>query len=42
MEVISNGFELKITGKCLTNYDVIKLFNFGYSKEGIVKKIQKR
>lgn len=41
MEVVDDGFQIKITGKCFSKNDVTRLFDFGYSKEGIVKKYKK-
>ena len=41
MQIVKEQYQVKITGKCLTKQDIMKLFNFGFSKEGIVKKYKK-
>lgn len=41
MQIVKEQFQVKITGKCLTKADIMKLFDFGFSKEGIVKKYKK-
>ena len=41
MQIVKEQFQVKIMGKCLTKADIMKLFNFGFSKEGIVKKYKK-
>ena len=38
MNVVRNGFVIKIEGKCLTNQDILDMWNFGYSMKGIAKK----
>ena len=41
MQIVKEQFQVKITGKWLTKADIMKLFDFGFSKEGIVKKYKK-
>lgn len=41
MEIRKQNFAIKIFGKCTTEKDILDLFNFGYSKESIVKKYRK-
>lgn len=41
MEIKKETFQIKIFGKCKTKTDIMQLFNFGYSKENIVKKYAK-
>lgn len=38
MEIRKSSFTITIFGKCTTQKDIIDLYNFGYSKESIVKK----
>lgn len=38
MEIKKNGFTVKIEGKCLTPNNIIELWKFGYSLDGICKK----
>lgn len=39
MQLKKDSFSIQIIGKCKTSEDVIQLFNFGMSLNGIVKKI---
>ena len=39
--VRTNSFFVKIEGKCLTPNDIIELWKFGYSLNGICKKYAK-
>lgn len=41
MKVIKENFRAIIVGKCLTKQDILQLFNFGFSKESIIKKYKK-
>ena len=41
MQIKKSSFKLIVCGKCETQTDIIQLFNFGYTKEGIVKKYAK-
>ena len=41
MKIIKENFRAIIAGKCLTEQDILQLFNFGFSKENIVKKYKK-
>lgn len=41
MQIIKEQFQIKITGKCTTENDMLQLFDFGYSIEDIVRKYKK-
>ena len=41
MRVVKNGFAVKIEGKCTTEYDVLTLWNFGYSVKGLIDRFAK-
>ena len=41
MKIIKENFRAIIAGKCLTEQDIFQLFNFGFSKENIVRKYKK-
>lgn len=41
MNIIQNGFTVKIEGKCTTEYDVITLWNFGYSVKSVIDRYAK-
>ncbi len=41
MKIIKNGYSVKIEGKCLTPNNIIELWNFGYTINGICKKYAK-
>ncbi len=41
MQIKKDNFSIQITGKCKTQADIIQLFNFGMSINGITKKYSK-
>lgn len=41
MEIKKEIFQIRIFGKCKTQKDIMQLFDFGYSKEAIIKKYKK-
>ena len=41
MQIINRGFRIEIIGKCEKEIDVLQLFNFGMSKENVIKKYKK-
>lgn len=42
MKIVNgSNFTVSIVGKCTNKTDILQLFNFGFSKEGIVKKYKK-
>lgn len=41
MRVIKNGFTVKIEGKCTTEYDILTLWNFGYTVKSLVNRFAK-
>ena len=42
MRIVKEGFQIKIVGKCSTDEDIIQLFDFGFSKKGVIEKYKKR
>ena len=41
MQIIKKAYQIKIIGKCVDEKDIMQLWNFGYSKEGIAKQYAK-
>lgn len=41
MQIVNDGFQTKIVGKCLNETDIIQLFNFGFSKDNVIKKYKR-
>ena len=41
MEIIKERYKTIVVGKCNTKEDILKLFNFGFSKESVVKKYKR-
>lgn len=41
MRIIKEPFAVKIDGKCQTNTDILQLFNFGFSRENVIKRYKK-
>lgn len=41
MQIVNEGFQVKIVGKCLNKVDILQLFNFGFSKENVIKKYKR-
>lgn len=42
MKIIKKPFAVKIDGKCQTDTDILQLFNFGFSRENVIKRYKKR
>lgn len=38
MNIEQKGFQVILHGKCISKYDVVQMYNFGYSIDGIAKK----
>ena len=41
MKIIKEPFAVKIDGKCHTNTDILQLFNFGFSRENVIKQYKR-
>lgn len=41
MQIVKDLFQVKIVGKCLNKEDIIQLFNFGFSKDNVIKQYKK-
>lgn len=41
MQIVKEDFQVKIVGKCLNKIDILQLFNFGFSKENVIKKYKR-
>lgn len=41
MQIVNEGFQIKIVGKCLNKADILQLFNFGFSKDNAIKKYKR-
>lgn len=41
MKIIKEAFQIRIIGKCLNKEDILQLFNFGFSKENVIKKYKR-
>ena len=41
MQIVKDLFQVKIVGKCLDEKDIIQLFNFGFSKDNVIKQYKK-
>ena len=39
MEIVKEEFKVKIVGKCTNETDILQLFNFGFSKDNVIKNI---
>jgi hypothetical protein len=38
MNIVRKGFTVELHGKCTTEYDILQMFRFGYSIDGISKR----
>lgn len=38
MKIIKNGLTVEIHGKCISEYDVLTMYKFGYSIDGIARR----
>ena len=41
MEIVKEEFKVKIVGKCTNETDILQLFNFGFSKDNVIKKYKR-
>lgn len=41
MEIVREKYQTKVSGKCIDREDILLLWNFGFSKEKIAKKLKR-
>lgn len=41
MQIVKEDFKVKIVGKCISETDILQLFNFGFSKDNVIKKYRR-